>query len=155
MQTNRLQPLVQADAISRQVYDDAVAQRDQASADVAQARAALARRQLDLKFATVEAPISGRIDQALVTEGALVGSGDSNPMARIQQIDQVYVDVRQPAASLEALRDSLAALPEAKGNGLPVDVLRDSACWPARRQAPSSAWSSACWPSAARASTSR
>lgn len=125
VQTNRLQPLVQADAISRQVYDDAVAQRDQASADVAQARAALARRQLDLKFATVEAPISGRIDQALVTEGALVGSGDSNPMARIQQIDQVYVDVRQPAASLEALRDSLAALPEAKGNGLPVDVLRD------------------------------
>jgi len=125
VQTTRLQPLVQADAISRQVYDDAVAQRDQAAADVAQARATLARRQLDLKFATVEAPISGRIDQALVTEGALVSSGDSNPMARIQQIDQVYVDVRQPAASLEALRDSLAALPEAKGNGLPVDVLRD------------------------------
>lgn len=125
VQTTRLQPLVQADAISRQVYDDAVAQRDQAAADVAQARATLARRQLDLKFATVEAPISGRIDQALVTEGALVSSSDSNPMARIQQIDQVYVDVRQPAASLEALRDSLAALPEAKGNGLPVDVLRD------------------------------
>lgn len=125
VQTTRLQPLVQADAISRQVYDDAVAQRDQAAADVAQARATLARRQLDLKFATVEAPISGRIDQALVTEGALVGSGDSNPMARIQQIDQVYVDVRQPAASLEALRGALSAQPEAKGNGLPVDVLRD------------------------------
>jgi multidrug efflux system membrane fusion protein len=125
VQTTRLQPLVQADAISRQVYDDAVAQRDQAAADVAQARATLARRQLDLKFATVEAPISGRIDQALITEGALVGSGDSNPMARIQQIDQVYVDVRQPAASLEALRGALAAQPEAKGNGLPVDVLRD------------------------------
>ncbi|WP_269507871.1 efflux RND transporter periplasmic adaptor subunit [Burkholderia sp. IMCC1007] len=126
VQTARFKPLVEADAISRQVYDDAVSQRDQAAADVAQARATLARRQLDLKFATVEAPIAGRIDQALVTEGALVSSADSQPMARIQQIDQVYVDVRQPAASLDALRGALAAQPEASGsNGLPVDVLRD------------------------------
>ncbi|WP_322088679.1 efflux RND transporter periplasmic adaptor subunit [Burkholderia sp. BCC1999] len=126
VQTARFKPLVEADAISRQVYDDAVSQRDQAAADVAQARATLARRQLDLKFATVEAPIAGRIDQALVTEGALVSSGDSQPMARIQQIDQVYVDVRQPAASLESLRGALAAQPQTPdGNGLPVDVLRD------------------------------
>ncbi|RQS89088.1 efflux RND transporter periplasmic adaptor subunit [Burkholderia seminalis] len=125
VQTARFKPLVEADAISRQVYDDAVSQRDQAAADVAQARATLARRQLDLKFATVEAPIAGRIDQALVTEGALVSSTDSQPMARIQQIDQVYVDVRQPAASLESLRGALAAQPGATGNGLPVDVLRD------------------------------
>ncbi|MFJ1209627.1 efflux RND transporter periplasmic adaptor subunit [Burkholderia pyrrocinia] len=124
VQTARFKPLVEADAISRQVYDDAVSQRDQAAADVAQARATLARRQLDLKFATVEAPISGRIDQALVTEGALVASTDSQPMARIQQIDQVYVDVRQPAASLESLRGALASQPDATGNGLPVDVLR-------------------------------
>ncbi|WGY72572.1 efflux RND transporter periplasmic adaptor subunit [Burkholderia cepacia] len=126
VQTARFKPLVEADAISRQVYDDAVSQRDQAAADVAQARATLARRQLDLKFATVEAPIAGRIDQALVTEGALVSSGDSQPMARIQQIDQVYVDVRQPAASLESLRGALAAQPQTPdSNGLPVDVLRD------------------------------
>ncbi|MFC6313032.1 efflux RND transporter periplasmic adaptor subunit, partial [Paraburkholderia dipogonis] len=63
-------------------------------------------------------------DQALVTEGALVGSGDSQPMARIQQIDQVYVDVRQPAASLESLRDALARQGSASA-GLPVEVLRD------------------------------
>ncbi|HDR9756293.1 TPA: efflux RND transporter periplasmic adaptor subunit [Burkholderia cepacia] len=125
VQTTRLKPLVEADAISRQVYDDSVSQRDQAAADVAQARATLARRQLDLKFATVEAPITGRIDQALVTEGALVASSDSQPMARIQEIDQIYVDVRQPAASLDSLRGALAAQPEASGNGLPIDVLRD------------------------------
>lgn len=126
VQTKRLQTLVEADAISRQVYDDAVSQRNQAAADVAQARATLARRQLDLKFATVEAPISGRIDQALVTEGALVSSADTNPMARIQQIDQVYVDVRQPAAALESLRAALSTAPEAGGTGLPVQVLRDN-----------------------------
>lgn len=127
VQTARLQPLVEADAISRQVYDDAVSQRDQSAADVAQARATLARRQLDLKFATVEAPIPGRIDQALITEGALVASGDSTPMARIQQIDQVYVDVRQPASSLDTLREALTTQDAKAGaEGLPVKVLRSN-----------------------------
>lgn len=104
IQIERLRPLLRTDAISRQTYDDAISQRDQAAADVAQARATLARHQLNLQFASVEAPIAGRIDQALVSEGALVSPTDATPMARIQQIDQVYVDVRQPASVLESLR---------------------------------------------------
>ncbi|WP_421269904.1 efflux RND transporter periplasmic adaptor subunit [Aeromonas veronii] len=104
IQIDRLVPLLRTEAISRQTYDDAVSQRDQAAADVAQARAALARHQLNLQFASVEAPIAGRIDQALVSEGALVSPTDATPMARIQQIDQVYVDVRQPASVLDTLR---------------------------------------------------
>jgi multidrug efflux system membrane fusion protein len=102
-QAERLQPLIDADAISRQTFDDAVSERDLAAANVAQARATLERRRLDLAFTTVQAPISGRIGQELVTEGALVGQLDANPMARIQQTDQVYVDVRQPAAMLASL----------------------------------------------------
>lgn len=104
IQIDRLVPLLRTDAISRQTYDDAVSQRDQAAADVAQAKATLARHQLNLQFASVEAPIAGRIDQALVSEGALVSPTDAIPMARIQQIDQVYVDVRQPASVLDTLR---------------------------------------------------
>lgn len=69
-----------------------------------------------MRFARIDAPIAGRIDQAFVTEGALVGASDPTPMARIQQIDKVYVDVRQPAAALEALR--------AQGASLPVTLLR-------------------------------
>jgi len=103
-QAARLEPLMHAEAVSRQDYEDAVSQRDQAAADVAQAEANLARRRLDLRFARVDAPIAGRIDQALVSEGALVGAADATPLARIQQIDQVYVDVLQPASALEALR---------------------------------------------------
>lgn len=128
-QALRLEPLVQADAVSRQTYDDAVSQRDQAAAEVAQARATLSRRRLDLNFAAVDAPIAGRIDQALVTEGALVSPTDATPMARIQQVDQVYVDVRQPATSLETVREALRGdgrdgLPVAvlRGNGTPYDV---------------------------------
>lgn len=126
VQAQRLAPLVESDAVSRQVYDDAVSQRDQAAADVAQARAALARRQLDLKFTTVDAPIAGRIDQALVTEGALVGTSDTSPMARIQQIDKVYVDVRRPAASLEALQQALEKHRVNTSNGMPVAILKST-----------------------------
>ncbi|WP_429084557.1 efflux RND transporter periplasmic adaptor subunit [Aeromonas veronii] len=119
IQIDRLRPLLRTDAISRQTYDDAISQRDQAAADVAQARATLARHQLNLQFASVEAPIAGRIDQALVSEGALVSPTDTTPMARIQQIDQVYVDVRQPASVLESLRQQAGS----KASELAVEIL--------------------------------
>lgn len=104
VQSQRLQALAAAQAVSQQHRDDASAEHEQARAAVNEARAILARRQLDLRYATVSAPIDGRIDQALVTEGALVGVADAEPMAVVQQIDQVYVDVRQPASQLQALR---------------------------------------------------
>lgn len=103
-EADRLASLIQTKAVSPQMYDNAVSQRDEAAADVAQAKAMLARRKLDLQFASIEAPISGRIDQALVSEGALVSPTDTNPMARIQQINQVYVDVRLPASMLDTMR---------------------------------------------------
>ncbi|MFM5179236.1 efflux RND transporter periplasmic adaptor subunit [Aeromonas veronii] len=128
IQIDRLRPLLRTDAISRQTYDDAISQRDQAAADVAQARATLARHQLNLQFASVEAPIAGRIDQALVSEGALVSPTDATPMARIQQIDQVYVDVRQPASVLESLRQQAGstapelAVENLGSNGTPLGM---------------------------------
>lgn len=121
----RLEPLVKAEAISRQVYDDAVSKRQTAAADVAEARATLSRRRLDLEFATVKSPIAGRIDQELVTEGALVASSDSKPMARVQQIDKVYVDVQRPASSLETLQETLATHASLEKD-IPVNILRSN-----------------------------
>nr|WP_257152585.1 MULTISPECIES: efflux RND transporter periplasmic adaptor subunit [Vibrio] len=124
----RLKPLVEADAISRQEYDDVVLQRDQAAAEVAVAKATLTRRELDLKFANVKAPISGLIEQTLVTEGALVSSTDATPMTRIQQIDQVFVDIRRPASSLEAMREALAANSDGEPSiaGTKIEILRSN-----------------------------
>ena len=124
-QAQRLKPLAETEAISRQSYDDAESQRVQAAAELAQARAELARRQLDLKFATIDAPISGRIDQAQISEGALVNASDSSPLAKIHQIDQVYVDVRQPAMSLEALQRA-ADVGRQSGKSVKVDILRSN-----------------------------
>ncbi|AZS50087.1 efflux RND transporter periplasmic adaptor subunit [Entomomonas moraniae] len=125
-QLNRMQSLVKVRAVSRQQHDDAVSQRDQALADVAQARATLDRRQLDLKFASVEAPISGRIDQAFISEGALVSSNDTNPMAYIQQIDQIYVDVRLPISSLEILHNTAVTQKDNPDNRVSVVILRNN-----------------------------
>ena len=121
LQESRLAPLVKADAVSGQDYDDAVATRDQAAADLAMSRAELARRQVDLGFATVRSPISGRIDQAVFTEGALASMTGEQPLATVQQIDRVYVDVRQPAARLEMLRE--AARSGTAAQGAPVEII--------------------------------
>lgn len=120
-QESRLAPLVKADAISGQTYDDAVTARDQALAELAQSRAQLRRSNVDLGFATLRSPISGRIDQAVFTEGALAVAGDTQPLATVQQIDRVYIDVRQPAARLEALREAARS---GEGNaGAEVEII--------------------------------
>lgn len=103
-QVERLRPLIEGDAISRQSFDNAAAAYEQAEADVTAARATVQRRRLDLGFATITAPISGRIGASAVTEGALVSQGETTALATVQQIDKVYVDVRQPAARLAELR---------------------------------------------------
>lgn len=103
-QVDRLRPLVEDDAVSRQSFDNAVAAFQQADADVAAARATVQRRRLDLGFATITAPISGRIGATAVTEGALVSQAGTEALATVQQIDKVYVDVRQPAARLQELK---------------------------------------------------
>ncbi|PPE47616.1 efflux transporter periplasmic adaptor subunit, partial [Escherichia coli] len=86
----RYRPLVAVDAISKQEYDNAVAAQKTAEANVAAAKAALTTSRINLGYATVTAPISGRIGRALVTEGALVGQGTPTELAVIQQIDPLY-----------------------------------------------------------------
>lgn len=103
----RYKPLVEANAVSKQEYDDAVSAEMQAKADVESARAALMTANLNLGYATVTAPISGRIGKALVTEGALVGQGDATQLATIQQLDPIYVDLTQSSTDLLRLRKAL------------------------------------------------
>jgi membrane fusion protein (multidrug efflux system) len=104
----RYAPLVEANAVSKQEYTNAVAAQKQAEAEVAAARAAVQTAQINLGYASVTAPISGRIGRALVTEGALVGQGEATPLAVVQQIHPMYVNFTQPAADVLKLRRALA-----------------------------------------------
>ena len=107
VQLARYEQLLPSNAISKQEVSNAQAEYRQALADVAQMKALLTRQNLNLQYATVRAPISGRIGQSFVTEGALVSQGDTNTMATVQQIDKVYVDVKQSISEYERLQVAL------------------------------------------------
>ncbi|MGC7840991.1 efflux RND transporter periplasmic adaptor subunit [Pseudomonas wayambapalatensis] len=109
LQEQRYRELVDDKAVSRQEYDNARAAFLQADAQVAEARAALERARLNLGYATVTAPISGRIGRALVTEGALVGQSETTALAVIQQLDPIHADVTQSTRDLNALRRAMRA----------------------------------------------
>ncbi|MDA7418885.1 efflux RND transporter periplasmic adaptor subunit [Xenophilus arseniciresistens] len=106
---DRYKPLVEANAVSKQEYANAVASWKAAEADVAAGRAAVATAKINLGYATVTAPISGRIGRALVTEGALVGQGDATQLATIQQINPLYVNFTQSASDALRLRRAMEA----------------------------------------------
>lgn len=103
----RYEPLVKIEAVSQQDFDSATADLRSAQASVRSAQADVETARLNLGYASVKAPISGRIGRALVTEGALVGQGDATLMARIQQLDPIYADFTQPVADALRLREAL------------------------------------------------
>ncbi len=103
-QAERYKPLLEANAISKQDYVNAVAAQKTAEADVAAARANVQSGQINLGYASVTAPIAGRIGRALVTEGALVGQGEATQLGVIQQINPMYVNFTQSTTDVLALR---------------------------------------------------
>lgn len=121
----RYRPLVAANAISKQDFVNAEATQKQAQADVDAGRAATRTAGINLGYASVTAPISGRIGRALVTEGALVGQGEATPLAIIQQIDPVYVNFTQSATDVFQLRRAMenGQLKRAGGEAASVKLL--------------------------------
>lgn len=109
LKEDRYAKLVKMDGVSQQDYDDAVAALKQAEAEVQVAKAARDAARINLDYTTVKAPISGRIGRSLVTTGALVTASQASPLATIQALDRVYVDVTQSSAELLRLKRELAS----------------------------------------------
>ncbi len=107
----RLAPLAKIEAVAAQDLTDAVALSRQAAATVAQNRAALQAARVNLAFTTVPAPITGRINRSLFTTGALVTSGQADPLTTIQRLDPIFVDMQQSSADLLALRRATGGRP--------------------------------------------
>jgi RND family efflux transporter MFP subunit len=100
----RYKPLVAANAVSKQDYDNA-------EASYLQARAGVETARINLVYTRVLSPIAGRIGRSMITEGALVTTNQASALATVQQLDPVYVDVTQPSATLVRLqRESAAGL---------------------------------------------
>jgi membrane fusion protein, multidrug efflux system len=99
--SDRYEQLIKTEAISQQAYDDAKSHYQQAKAAVQAAR-------IDVGYTRITAPISGRIGRSAVTQGALVTAGQPSPLATIQQLDPIYVDITQPSTSVLSLKQDLA-----------------------------------------------
>ncbi|WP_392405908.1 efflux RND transporter periplasmic adaptor subunit [Cardiobacterium hominis] len=101
---NRYAPLVKEKAVSRQTYDQALTEVKVASANIMVAEAAIKQAEINVQYAKVLAPISGVIGKSNVSEGALVAPGSTANMAKIQQLDPLYVNITQSAANLMRIK---------------------------------------------------
>jgi membrane fusion protein, multidrug efflux system len=105
---DRYGPLRANNLVSQQAYDDAVTSFSAAEADVAAAKAQVESARINLVYCQVLSPIAGRIGRTLVTEGALVTSQQATPLATVQQLDPIYVDITQSSVEMLKLQRALA-----------------------------------------------
>ena len=85
----RAQRLFQNNVTAKEEYDTSVAQRNQAEAEFAQARASVNSAALNVEFTEVKSPIQGRISRQLVTRGNLV-QADSTVLTKVVSVDPIY-----------------------------------------------------------------
>lgn len=107
LRENRLEDLLPDHAVSQQDYDDAVSGVKQAEAEVKSWQAQVKGARINLGYTKVKSPISGRIGRSNVTEGAIVTAYQPLPLATIQQLDPIYVDMPQSTAEVSRLRREL------------------------------------------------
>jgi membrane fusion protein, multidrug efflux system len=107
LRAQRYSELLAVRGVSKQDADDARATAGQAEATITQTRAALDSARVNLGFATIRAPISGRIGRSVVTAGQLVTANQADALSTIQQLDPIFVDIQQSSAQLLTLRRGL------------------------------------------------
>lgn len=100
----RVQRLAARDVATQQNLDEAISIRDVAAAGIAVAEAQVSAANIDLERTTIAAPLSGEIGLALTTRGSLVTANQTDPLAIIRNIDDVYVDITTSAARVLAWR---------------------------------------------------
>ena len=108
-QAERDKLLVANNAISKQNYVNDVAARDQAAADVQAGLASVRSATINLGYTDIVSPITGRVGPSLVTQGAFVQASAATPMANVQQIDPIYVDLNETSVEGLQLRQQVAS----------------------------------------------
>jgi membrane fusion protein (multidrug efflux system) len=127
---DRMAELAKSGVVSKQDLLDAQAQADSAAAAAQRAQAALDAAQLNLGFTQVRAPISGRIGRSMVTTGALVNSGQAEPLATIQRLDPIFVDIQQSSTTLLTFRRQLSGGDLARASAEVNLILEDGSRYP-------------------------
>jgi membrane fusion protein, multidrug efflux system len=123
LRADRSSEVVKSGVVSQQDHDNVMAALLQAEADVGVAQAAAAAQAVTPSHARITAAITGQIGRSAVTRGALVTANQSEPLATIQQLDPLYVDLAQSSAELLELRRALEAGTLESTDSLPVEIL--------------------------------
>ncbi|WEF34966.1 efflux RND transporter periplasmic adaptor subunit [Pseudoduganella chitinolytica] len=126
----RYRRLIESKTVTQQDHDLAQANYEQGLARVKARQAALRTAQIDLARTQIRAPIAGRIGRAAVTEGALVASEQVEPLARIQQVDPILVDVVQSSGQLTQLKRRLGSGALQPGKAAVTLLLEDGQPYP-------------------------
>ncbi|KCZ54897.1 hypothetical protein HY29_01455 [Hyphomonas beringensis] len=122
---NRYKRLAEINAVSQQEYDQAVASARQAEADISMQKAALDRTRIDLARTKITSPITGTIGRSSVTQGALVTQNQAEPLARVLQLDPVYVDLTVSSSRILNWRQQMASgeIATTEKRTIPVNIL--------------------------------
>ncbi len=123
LQSQRINELAPQGLVSRSDQDNSTAALQQAQADVQAAKAGVQAARIQVDYARITAPISGRIGKSAVTQGALVTANQSTPLATVQQLNPIYVDLTQSSSELLALRKALDAGTLKRADRVPVTIL--------------------------------
>jgi membrane fusion protein, multidrug efflux system len=100
----RNRDLIPSGLVSRSDLDNAQAAERSTAASVQQAKANVEAARINLGYASVRSPITGRASQQRVTEGALVGQAEATLLTTVEQLDPIYVNFDQAAVELEHVR---------------------------------------------------
>lgn len=122
LKAERYDRLVKDGAISTQDYDDAMAAYQQARAEIGVAQAELKTARINLEYTDISSPIAGRIGKSEVTAGALVTANQATALAKVQQLDPMYVDMTQSSRELLRMRRDLESGRITRPGGGPVPV---------------------------------
>ncbi|ADG11993.1 MexE family multidrug efflux RND transporter periplasmic adaptor subunit [Caulobacter segnis] len=131
LKADRYKALVESGAVSKQDNDDAQATAAQTAAAVAVQKAALDTARINLNYTKVASPISGRIGKSAVTPGALVTASQATPLATVQDLSKIYVDLTQTSAELLKLKQQFASGKLGRTNSATVTLkLEDGSTYP-------------------------
>ncbi|EHD13335.1 hypothetical protein CIN_15270 [Commensalibacter intestini A911] len=134
LKLKRYGPLKNMDAVSRQDYDDTLAAQEATKATIDSDRANVRQAQLNLEYTGINATISGRISRSIQTQGALMATNQTDPVAIITQLDPIFVDIIEPTAEQLRLRSRMAGgkLQTLRGAAhVPIDlILEDDTRYP-------------------------
>jgi len=105
---SRSSKLFEQKAVSERQRDEALSALESARANVSRSEAMVETARIELEYTDLKAPITGRTGPTLFTEGALVTANQAQPLARVVQLDPMYVDIQLPAERLRTIRASLS-----------------------------------------------